>query len=773
MISVPLNGTSDTRSNSQENDCNSVSMAEKSYCEQRLLAVGIRDNDNHLIGVTASDGFHGINGFRFFTSDDNDNLVINYLSPNGRILEYEDRSKNDGRSIRAFVRTRLKNPKDPKQKYIQPKGTEAFPFFTPKAIEAYKAKEKVNTLFIVEGEIKAFVLSKFGLCTIGIGGIYNFTAKDKLRLHPDLEDFIEKTSPREIVILHDADALQLKDFEEAKEATSRPRQFSESLIRFYDYLRETKIFQGDVFYEHILRDVGSKGIDDLLFNGQCDQKKCIAELQAVKKSAQGTYIAVEKITGTSQIRKYFGLDSVRSFYNRYQEDIGDREWTYNHTRYYRDDMGKIKPAFSEDLNRYMMVGPDLYKLTIDDLGNLLLTKWSKQRLDADFSNPKEFIRQIPKYDGFAYEPENDPEKYNPAPRYEKMGFHSVLYNRFARLTHVPKEGRWDNVNKVLHHIFDYPNNDGETLYEMALDYFQLLFTNPKQRLPILCLVSWEQKTGKSTLLHFLSSVFQENAVCMDTVRLNNKFNAMLEGKELVLVDEAAAIDLNSVDFMKMATTADELPYEPKGKDARRGKCFAKFVLCTNNETGFAPLTSADTRFWVIKVSPFEGAEDTEIEEKMKAEIPAFLHYLKNRKLHYPKVGRLYFDDSLFRTPALNAVIETSETPLVKNVKDVLLTQFFTLNQTVVRLSVEVLFELTKRQTKEADKSEVRRYLNDAVKKGLLAKGENTTFVYFDGKETQQGKSRIYIFHAKNWLNEEDYDELKRQIEEREHENSNF
>ena len=79
MISAPLNGTSDTRPNSQENDCNSVSMAEKSYCEQRLLAVGITDDDNHLLGVTASDGFHGINEFRFFTSDKNENLVINYL----------------------------------------------------------------------------------------------------------------------------------------------------------------------------------------------------------------------------------------------------------------------------------------------------------------------------------------------------------------------------------------------------------------------------------------------------------------------------------------------------------------------------------------------------------------------------------------------------------------------------------------------------------------------------------------------------------------------
>lgn len=62
-------------------------------------------------------------------------------------------------------------------------------------------------------------------------------------------------------------------------------------------------------------------------------------------------------------------------------------------------------------------------------------------------------------------------------------------------------------------------------------------------------------------------------------------------------------------------------------------------------------------------------------------------------------------------------------------------------------------------------------MNEAVKEGVLAKGENTTFVYFDGKETRQGKSRIYIFHAKNWLNEEDYNDLKKQIEEREDENS--
>ena len=116
MISALLNGTGDTRSNSQENDCNSVSMAEKSYCEQRLLAVGITDDDNHLIGVTASDGFHGINEFCFFTSDKNDNLVINYLTPDARILEYEDHTRNEGRNTPPLFQDTTQESQRPKAK---------------------------------------------------------------------------------------------------------------------------------------------------------------------------------------------------------------------------------------------------------------------------------------------------------------------------------------------------------------------------------------------------------------------------------------------------------------------------------------------------------------------------------------------------------------------------------------------------------------------------------------------------------------------------------
>ena len=47
-------------------------------------------------------------------------------------------------------------------------------------------------------------------------------------------------------------------------------------------------------------------------------------------------------------------------------------------------------------------------------------------------------------------------------------------------------------------------------YELGLDYLQLLYTKPLQKLPILLLVSEERNTGKSTFLNFLKALFEAN-----------------------------------------------------------------------------------------------------------------------------------------------------------------------------------------------------------------------------------------------------------------------
>lgn len=732
-----------------------------SYLEQRLAAIQVTDEENHFKGVTNLDG-RSIPEFRFFTSDDKDNLVINYLSPNGCIMEYYDDTRNEGRNIRDYRRIRLKCPKDGQGKYMQPKGTENYPFFTPKAIEAYKKKTKVNTLFIIEGEIKAFVLSKFGLCAIGIGGIYNFSAKGKEELHLELVDFIKTTNPRDIVILHDADALQLKDFNEEKEASQRPRQFSESLVKFYDYLKPH--FQGDVYYEHILRGAKGKGIDDLLFNGQCDQQKCVAELQAVRKNAQGEYIAVEKITGTVQIRKYFGLDSPNSFYERYQDDIADREFTFNGGRYYRDNMGKIRASYAHDVARYIRVGSDFYKMTVNDRGNIEYTPWKTSSIYADFANPREFIQQIPKYDGFAYEPENDPTKFQREHIYKAGDFESRLYNRFYPLTHRPADGSWETINRLLHHIFDYKNSAGESLYDFILDYFKMLYEEPEQKLPIICLVSHERGTGKTTFLNLLQAIFQSNACILDNNRIGSKFNGLLEGKLVVCVDESS-IYPSTVEYLKQATTSKELAYEGKGKDARMGKNFVKFVLCSNDESGFVKIDAEETRFCIVKVPPINEESDPHLLEKMAAEIPAFLHYLKSRPMHYEERSRLYFDEDLYRTPALDNIIEASETPLIKNVKDVIRSQFLWQRKDTIKLSSEVLYNLTRLQYSRADKAEIEEFIKVAHKKNLVVKKDSTTFSYYVSADAEVpgNKARVYVFKAEDWLTKSDYDEIKKEF----------
>ena len=141
-----------------------------SYFEDRLKTLNITDKTNSYKAFDIDS--HGVN-FKFFTETDKGDISINYIGLDGVVEVYE----TENRKIRSFSRTRLQNPKGD-MKYQQPSGTETVPFVTPEILKTYKKGERVATLYIVEGEFKAFAMSNFGLPTFGIGGIHNF--KDKI-----------------------------------------------------------------------------------------------------------------------------------------------------------------------------------------------------------------------------------------------------------------------------------------------------------------------------------------------------------------------------------------------------------------------------------------------------------------------------------------------------------------------------------------------------------------------------------------------------------------
>lgn len=150
----------------------------------------------------------------------------------------------------------------------------------------------------------------------------------------------------------------------------------------------------------------------------------------------------------------------------------------------------------------------------------------------------------------------------------------------------------------MEHIF------GEQ-YELGMDYLQLLYLKPTQKLPILLLVSEERNTGKSTFLNFLKAMFQENVTFNTNEDFRSQFNADWAGKLMIVVDEVLLNRREDSERLKNLSTAHSYKMEAKGKDRYEVQFFAKFVLCSNNENFPVYIEPEETRYWVRKISRLE------------------------------------------------------------------------------------------------------------------------------------------------------------------------
>ena len=143
----------------------------------------------------------------------------------------------------------------------------------------------------------------------------------------------------------------------------------------------------------------------------------------------------------------------------------------------------------------MRVGTTLYKVVNQPCANGGYEKkrvvWNNSTLRQDYG--KNYLATVPKYDGFCTVPNHL--------NYQKEieGF----LNLYEPIEHKPQQGDFSHIQSLMRHIF------GEQ-YELGMDYMQLLYLQPTQKLPIVLLVSEERNTGKSTFLNFLKAVFENN-----------------------------------------------------------------------------------------------------------------------------------------------------------------------------------------------------------------------------------------------------------------------
>jgi len=121
---------------------------EKTYGQMRLISSGIKEKDNSFPVLFFDNPIK--QNVKLFKVDENENLLIRYVDLDGEQVYYDEKGK-----LKEFFRKRLKEPIGD-MKYLQAKKSGIHIYWTPGIINKFKDKKTIDTLFITEGELKAF-----------------------------------------------------------------------------------------------------------------------------------------------------------------------------------------------------------------------------------------------------------------------------------------------------------------------------------------------------------------------------------------------------------------------------------------------------------------------------------------------------------------------------------------------------------------------------------------------------------------------------------------
>jgi hypothetical protein len=201
---------------------------------------------------------------------------------------------------------------------------------------------------------------------------------------------------------------------------------------------------------------------------------------------------------------------------------------------------------------------------------------------------------------------------------------------------VSAPGDFPTIKILFKHIF------GEQI-EMGYDYFQLLYFKPTQVLPVLCFVSRDQQTGKTTIMDFTCNLFKVNVAIIGTSDIEGDFNQHYISKLIIAIDESDLHKESNTAKIKQIATQKSAFRKAKFQDERHIDFFGKIMIASNNERSFINVKDDDVRYWIRKINKIDKF-DAEFEKKLTEEIPQFLYFLQNRKLNTPeKKSRSWFD----------------------------------------------------------------------------------------------------------------------------------
>ncbi|MFV0376890.1 MAG: primase-helicase family protein [Mangrovibacterium sp.] len=642
----------------------------------------------------------------------------------------------------------------------QPSAEQAI--FIPKSTSENK---KISSLYVTDLPFTADETVKVNLPIVGYRGINDQDSENLKILYPAFANLLKDKKVHTVVLVYNADVVDPKFKPGSETDLSRPLFNTYYAVkRFRDQLSsfDTDITLIFAAIKHQFYIEGLKTMDELVAK---HGDKVLASLQKykVKNNAFFDCINLTELS-TNRLYDHLKLKDVISFYSYHSDRLRQYEFTFKSVRYCHngDKLDKIQYT---DAKLYLRVGPTYYKrimiVNAHEEFEESLKPWAIGEIGRDYG--KEFIKEIPRYDSFVNKPNNSGE-YQRVITSSHNGVVSNLYNIYHPVDWEPVAGEWPNIERFLRHIFSACNLDGEVLYEFGLDYIQLSYQKPRQRLPIIALVSSERNTGKSTMLDFLKLIFGANMAILDNQRFNPKFTSHFAGKLFVAIDEGhiPLHDKTTKEMIKNMATGKVMWLEGKGANAEVVENFTHLMFCSNNERNFMQIDPGENRFAVLKVQSFRKqgkADDPDILEKMRAEIPAFLNFLQNRRLAYPtKTTRFWFPDHVYVTEALQIVMDRTKSTIEKELEDWLKDAFITFGEIELNYTLsDITNEMNKVSEYKFPKSKIKDMLAENYN---ITPGASLRYVYYSQDDKgelvfENRKGRYCTFYRQDWLTEDE------------------
>ncbi len=711
----------------------------KSYFEQRLSELGVSPELNKVVsyiksGKRVDPEKEETEYYPIFTQDEEDNINIHFFNLFGTPQTYKPKN---AKNAKPYIITRLKIPQGDK-KYNLPAGAGTMPFIPPGIIKKYQKKEAISILFLTEGAFKTYKADLHGIDIIGLTSITHIKEKESGNLHPEIIELIKVCKVQKVVWLTDGDCLDLstKAIEEKKDLAKRPKGFFSSIQSFHSLFGQFEnLFRYFVHIKTNELDKKPKGLDDLLIAYQDQIEQIKSDL--LNLAVPGNYFQKFDITfNIFPVHRYFRLNNVNdfiSFHAQARPEIIKGPFVFYGTTYeWNEKENRAEIKIPGEAKNYFRVGDQYYKyVEIPNKYNQLektFHKRSKETIVNDHG--KKFVDHIPRYESFCVVPNH-------------MDYQPVVHNCFNMyfpFEHEPIEGDCDSILNFIEHIFGneiitFKNPLTQKIeeykgFELGLDYIQLLYQKPTQILPILCLVSKENNTGKSTFAKFLKLLFTQNAAIIGNAELASDFNSSWASKLMVICDEAMIDKKVVVEKVKALSTADKIFMNSKGRDHLEMDFFAKFIFITNNEDTFIYANENDIRFWVRKINPIsEDNMNVNVLQDMQEEIPAFIHYLNNRKLSTSMQNRAHFHPDLLKTEALAKLINRNKPSIAKEIEDYVIETMFEFGVTQLYLTKKLIND--KILKKKVESAYLNTILHDVLKVKLAPEAEHKPIRFFE------------------------------------------